>query len=117
MSALTDFQEQYGEEWGRITSAPAFGAAMLLLNMEKINAIAALSPEEIEAKGKLVLADLVGHLNHENGLASLHARKEFVFTEVRETYPEPVAEHAQEAGLIPTDPKEPPKPPKTRKKK
>lgn len=117
MSALTDFQEQHGQEWSAITATPAFSAAMLLLNMEKINAIAALTPEEIEAKGRLVLADFVGHLNHENGLASLAGRQEFVFTEVRETYPDPIVEHAQETVAAPAEQSSPSKPPKPRKKK
>ncbi len=120
MSALTDFQKEYGQAWAEITNSPAFSAAMLLLNMEKINAIAAMTPEDIKAKGELVLADFVGHLNHENGLATLAARTEFVFTEVRESYPEPIEEHAAElrGDMTPPDEPTPPRvPPKHRKKK
>ena len=108
MSAMSDFQSEHGQAWGEIVNSPAFGAAMQLLNLEKMTMIAALAPEEIEAKGKLLLADLVGHLNHENNLASLGVRREFVFTEVRETYPDPVGEHAEN--------NQPEPPPKRRKK-
>lgn len=96
MSALSDFQAQHGDVWATITQGDAFAAAMQLLNLEKLNVIAALTPEEIAAKGQLVLADFVGHLNHENNLAGLAGRKEFVFTELgRETYPDPIDENAE----------------------
>lgn len=115
MSALQEFQNQHGQAWGEIVNSPAFTAAMMLLNAEKMAFIAALTPADIESSGKLILADLVGHLRHENDLAGLPTKEEFVFAEVKEDYPNPIDELPDESSPAPAQP--PSKPPrKTRKK-
>lgn len=96
MSDLDNFQKEHGEAWNSIVQSPAFGAAMQHLNLQKIADITALTPEDIEAKGKLVLADLVGHLNHENNLVGLSVMKSLRFGEIREGYPDPEAEAISE---------------------
>lgn len=97
MSDLTDFQKQHGASWATIVQSPAFGAAFSIANIEKLQMVAALTDEEINTNGKIILADLRGHLKYETALISLHERKEFVFQEMpRETYPDPVKE-AEEA--------------------
>ena len=109
MGDLEDFQERHGAAWEEITQSPAFGAAMQFLNLAKIAQITALTPEEIESKGKLVLADLVGHLNHENDLMRLSARKEFKFgPSVTEDYPDPAQEAIEQLDgrMDPSPPKQ-----------
>lgn len=97
MSDLTDFQKIHGANWATIVQSPAFGAAFSIANIEKLQMVAALTDEEINTNGKIILADLRGHLKYETALISLHERKEFVFQEMpRETYPDPVKE-AEEA--------------------
>lgn len=97
MSDLEQFQKNYGQAWAGITQSPAFIAAFTLANVEKLQAIALLTDEEINANGKIILADLRGHLKYENGLLALHQRKEFVFQDLpRETYPSPEEEALEE---------------------
>lgn len=115
MSDLENFQKEHGDQWATITQHPAFGAAMSLLNLRKIAGIAALSDEQIEKDGKLILADLRGHLNHENDLINLSTVQEFDFgIPVPETYPDPMEEidGAQAVGKT-----EPPPRKNTRKRK
>lgn len=89
---------------------------MSLLNLRKIAGVAALSDEQIEKDGKLILADLRGHLNHENDLINLSTAQEFVFGEpVRETYPDPANEAAEESAEETRNPQPTIKKPRKRK--
>lgn len=117
MSDLEDFQRDHGDQWASITQHPAFGAAMSLLNLRKIAGIATLSDEQIASTGTLVLADLRGHLNHENDLINLSAAKEFVFGEpLRESYPDPATELAEQQAADQEQPAAAPKKPRRKTK-
>jgi len=118
MSDLKSFQDEHGEQWNAITQHPAFAAALSFLNLQKIIRIAVLTDEEIEKNGSLIVADLRGHLNHENDLLALGTKQDLTFQNLPETYPDP----ASEMELPPQDNSEPPKtehplPRKPRKKK
>ncbi len=76
-SDLEEFQALYGADWIRISQSPAFLAASLLLNTRKLKGITNLSPEQIEKNGREILANLVGHLQHEDDLFTLHQQKDF----------------------------------------
>lgn len=116
MSDLEDFQRDHGDQWASITQHPAFGAAMSLLNLRKIAGIASLSDETIEVSGKLIVADLRGHLQHENDLINLATAKDFVFgTPLTETYPDPAEEAAEQAAGTEEPPVEPKKPRRRKK--
>lgn len=78
-SDLEEFQAAYGSEWEQIKRTPAFMSAMQVLNVRKLNYITALSDAQIEGNGKEILADLRGHLKHENDLFTLNDQKETVF--------------------------------------
>jgi hypothetical protein len=117
MSDLKSFQDEHGEQWNAITQHPAFAAALSFLNLQKISRIASLTDEEIEKNGCLIVADLRGHLNHENDLFALGTKQNLNFQTVSETYPDPVSEME-----ISSDNSEPPKteqplPRKPRKKR
>lgn len=119
MNALEQFQQDHGAQWNQIIDSPAFGAAMLYLNTQKITSITQLSDDDIEARGKLVLADLRGHLNHENDLMRLHVMKSLEWNAaIPETYPS-AEEEAAEAERHNTKPPEaaPAPKPSRRKKK
>jgi hypothetical protein len=108
MSDLENFQREHGDQWTSITQHPAFSAAMSLLNLRKIAGVAVLTDEQIEKDGKLILADLRGHLSHENDLINLSTAQEFVFGEpLRETYPDPATESEQSAEPGSSAPKKP----------
>lgn len=77
MSPVQEFQRKHGEAWSKIVRNPAFADAMTLLNVEKMQKITELSPEQIHAYGPEILADLVGHVKHENDLFTLHEHKSF----------------------------------------
>lgn len=98
MSALKDFQNQHGSEWGGIVGTPAFAGALALAHRERLDKITALSDEEIANHGKIILSDLRGHLQYESVLLGLHEKKEFVFQQLPpEEYPDPAAEAREEA--------------------
>src|SRR6266404_3172490 len=93
---LEEFQSAYGEQWQQITSMPAFRAGLQLLNVRSLDQIAALSNEEIEKYGLLILSSLVGLLKHENEMFNLHNEQTFKFPldeEVEYISPEEEAEH------------------------
>jgi len=121
MTDLEIFQRDHGDQWNSIIEHPSFGAAMQFLNARKINEVSQLSDEDIEAKGKLILADLRGHLNHENDLMRLSVMKSLVFgAPPPESYADPVTEiNAAPQSPTPLDPPvihtQPPKPRKKRK--
>lgn len=97
MSDLDRFQKEYGGAWANITQSPAFVGAFSIANMEKLQGVAALTNEEIQSHGKIILAGLRDHLQYENALLSLNTRKEFVFQDMpRETYPSPIEEATDE---------------------
>lgn len=97
MTDLERFQGEHGAAWSATVGSPAFLAAFTLSNLEKIQAIAVLTDDEIEAHGKIILADLRGHLKYETALIGLHERKTFVFGDLPEPdYPNPVVEAAAE---------------------
>lgn len=98
MSDLARFQKQFGAQWSLLVGSREFAAAMTLLNVEKIRAIAELSDEEIATRGTIILADLRGHLKHENALLGLHEVKKFVFQNLpSEEYTDPAEEARLEA--------------------
>lgn len=77
MTPTQEFQKSHAEEWSKIIRSPAFSAAFALLNQEKIEKIIELTPEQIKENGIAILADLAGHLKHENDLVTLNDRKTF----------------------------------------
>ena len=77
MSDLEDFQAQFGADFKKLTEHPAFQAAMQLLNIRKLEKVTNLQDSDIEKNGREILADLRGHLQHENDLVSLPEKKEF----------------------------------------
>lgn len=115
MSDLAKFQEEHGEQWNAITQSPSFSAAMSYLNLAKIQEITLLTDENIESYGKLILADLRGHLKHEHDLYTLAVKPNLDFNSViPETYPNPIDEI--EFGEHHQDNSSPPKPPRKRRK-
>src|SRR3954469_21160811 len=78
-SDFEEFQRAYGDEWIRTIKSPAFRAAFQLLNVRKLDAITALSNEQIEKNGREILSDLRGHLQLENDIFGLHEAKDFKF--------------------------------------
>lgn len=93
MTDLERFQGEHGAAWSATVGSPSFLAAFTLSNLEKIQAIAALTDDEIATHGKIILADLRGHLKYETALISLHERKTFAFGDLPEPdYPDPAAE-------------------------
>lgn len=93
---LEEFQAVYAQDWLKITQMPAFRAGMQLLNVRKLNEITSLSNEDIEKYGLLILSSLIGLLQHENEMFSLHNQKTFKFPmdeEVEYVSPEEEAEH------------------------
>lgn len=124
MSDLTKFQSDHGEEWNAITSTPAFSAAMSLLNLQKISGIANLTDDQIATNGSLILADLRGHLQHENELFTIGTKPSLEFNPMPETYPDPLSEIQPTSGdNSESSPQQqeqqspPAKPPRTRRKK
>ncbi len=97
-SDLEEFQSQYGADWVNIKQHPAFMAGMQLLNVRKFKGITFLSNEEIEKHSREILADLIGHLKHEEDLFTLdEKREEQIIPEEGFEYlsPEQVAEQSQ----------------------
>ncbi len=76
-SDLEEFQSQYGGDWLNITRSPAFIAGTQLLNIRKLKSVTNLSDEQIEKNGREILADLRGHMKHEDDLFSLHNQTDF----------------------------------------
>lgn len=92
---LQEFQQAYGPDWLRIVQSAPFKAGLLLLNIRKLDSITTLTNGDIEKNGREILADLRGHMKHENDLMSLHTMQDFVLHgEEPEEYfsPEQVAE-------------------------
>ncbi len=75
-SDLEEFQSQYGGDWLQITRHPAFIAGTQLLNIRKLKSVTNLSDEQIEKNGREILADLRGHMKHEDDLFTLHTQTE-----------------------------------------
>lgn len=97
MSALGDFQTNHGREWAELIGRPALAAALSLASQEKLEKIRILTDDQIATYGKVILADLRGHLLYENGLLTFHEKKEFVFQDLGpEQYPDPAAEAREE---------------------
>lgn len=107
MSPLKEFQARFGSEYNGIITSECFARALSIANAEKIQAIAALSDEDIQSKGAILLADLRGHLQYEAALLGLHERKEFVFSQLpAEEYPDQIQEaydESQTAGARDTE--------------
>ncbi len=74
---LEEFQSQYGGDWLQITRHPAFIAGTQLLNIRKLKSVTNLSDEQIEKNGREILADLRGHMKHEDDLFTLHNQTDF----------------------------------------
>ncbi len=75
-SDLEEFQANYGGAWLEITRLPAFIAGTQLLNIRKLKSVTNLSDEQIEKNGREILADLRGHMKHEDDLFTLHTQSE-----------------------------------------
>ncbi len=75
-SDLEEFQALYGADWLNIVRNPAFIAAAQLLNIRKLKGITNLSPEQIKENGCEILANLVGHLKHEDDLFTMQDQKD-----------------------------------------
>jgi hypothetical protein len=90
MTEVEEFQKKHGGDWTKIIRSPAFSDAMLLLNLKKMKELTSLNPDQIRANGTEILADLVGHLKHENDLMTLHEVRSFDVTDLaeHETYPD-----------------------------
>jgi hypothetical protein len=98
MTPLEEFQRAYGAEWAEIVRSRAFGAALSLASTEKLKEVAGLSDTQIANQGAVLLADLRGFLQYENGLLGLHEKKPLVFSPIGPpTYPDPITEALQEA--------------------
>lgn len=98
MTPVELFQREHGAEWASLVRSPAFNAALLLVNAETVQAITTLSNEEIEERGKIILADLRGRLAHEAHLISLSVVQTGPLNDLPEaTYPDPEDE-AEEAA-------------------
>lgn len=97
MTPLKEFQARFGGEYNGIVTSECFAQALSIANSEKIQVIALLTDEEIDARGKIILADLRGHLKYEAALLGLGERKEFVFGQLPpEEYPDPLVEAHEE---------------------
>lgn len=97
-SKLENFQAAHGGEWAGLVSSPAFSAAFVLLNGEKIQSIAALTDDEIAIHAQIILSDLRGHLQHEFALLGLHEQKSLVFQQLdHEEYPDPIDEAREQS--------------------
>lgn len=84
---VKDFQREHGPEFAKIIGSPAFMAAMELLDHEKADDITNLPNEDVEKYARIILADLRGHMKHEENLMTLHERKTFVIGDLpAETY-------------------------------
>ena len=83
---LQEFQKAYGAALLQITQSTPFREAMYLLNKAKLASITGLTDEHIEKNGREILADLRGHLKHEDDLMSLPTRTEEFPTEEAEEY-------------------------------
>jgi hypothetical protein len=92
MTATEEFLKKHGSEWAKIVRSAAMNDALLLLNVEKLKSVTNLQAKEIHEHGPEILADLVGHLKHENDLLTLHEHRTFEMTELaeHETYGEDV---------------------------
>lgn len=100
MTPLQQFQRTHGNDWARIVTSDCFAAAVALATAEKIQKISELGDEEILLRGKIILADLRGHIAYESALLGLHERKELVFGQLGpEEYPDPVEEAIDEERL------------------
>ena len=88
-SDLAEFQKAYGAALLQITQSTPFREAMYLLNKAKLASITGLTPQMIERDGRVILANLVGHLQHEDDLMSLPTRTEEFVTEEPEEYLSP----------------------------
>ncbi len=76
-SDLEEFQSQYGGDWLNITRSPAFIAGTQLLNIRKLKSVTNLSDDQIRENGREILADLRGHMKHEDDLFTLHNQTDF----------------------------------------
>jgi hypothetical protein len=83
---LQDFQKAYGAQWLQIIQSTPFREAMYLLNKRKTSGLTNLTPEQIEKNGREVLANFVGHLQHEDDLMTLHAQTDELATEEVDEY-------------------------------
>ncbi len=83
---LEEFQSQYGGDWIQITRHPAFIAGTQLLNIRKLKSVTNLSDEQIEKNGREILADLRGHMKHEDDLFTLHTQSETSFPVEEQDY-------------------------------
>ena len=88
-SDLAEFQKAYGAALLQITQSTPFREAMYLLNKAKLASITGLSNENIERNGREILADLRGHLKHEDDLMSLPTRTEEIAIDEPEEYLSP----------------------------
>ena len=86
---LQEFQKAYGAALLQITQSTPFREAMYLLNKAKLASITGLTNEHIERNGREILADLRGHLKHEDDLMSLPTRSDELTEEVVEEYLSP----------------------------
>ena len=76
LTDLAAFQKQWGAQWSTAIRSPMFQTAIVLLNLRKLKGITNLSDDEIAKNGNLLLADLRGHLKHEEDLMTLHSQAE-----------------------------------------
>lgn len=98
ISGLDEFKAQYGNDYQKIISHPAFLAGMQLLDVLKLRTIASLQDEDIEKNSREILADFRGYLQHVNDLVTLNDRQDFRLPiEEPDIYlsPEQVGEHEQ----------------------
>ena len=87
MSPAVAFQKEYGAEWKEIIRSQPFLAAMQILNIEAVDMVIALTPEQIAEHSREILGGLQAHFKHENDLVTLLDRKETDLTELPpETY-------------------------------
>ena len=109
-----DFQKVHGPAWEQIVRHPAFFAAMQVCGAGRLREIENLSAAEIEAHGKVHLANFQGHLKTESILLgmAIESQGDAVDLQQLADYGAPVP---SEAPIFPVF--EPTPKPKTRKRK
>lgn len=83
------FQKQYGERWAAIAHGPELTGALLAVNAPLFNEIISLTPEQINASGNVILAQLQGQLKHERALIDLSIVHPVISSDLQTTYPNP----------------------------
>lgn len=116
----SEFQMAHGPTWSKIVAEPAFFAALQICGAERLSEIENLSAAEIEAHGKVHLANFQGHLKTESILLNLAVESQvdgFDLPPADYGAPAPGEEPAVEPSDLPVFTKPPQRPTKASKRK